>query len=305
MKKALLLIIGTFVLFSCQKYPEYAGNFNKKIKIDGLQREYILHLPFGYSQNKEQKIPLLIALHGGGGNPRNMMNESDFNKISNKENFIVVYPAAYDNFWADARDASKSSLNNIDDVNFIKALVDTLSIHYNIDKNMIYVTGISNGGFMTQTLLCALPDLFAGGASVIATLPENFRDSVPLNSVSSMLIVGTDDPLVPYEGGEMINPTSGGFIISAEETAKIWAKSNSCDTIPVKTDLPDIEDDETTITLYEYKNGQKPVQLYVVNGGGHAWPGGSQYLPKSVIGKRSKDINASEIIWEFFKNNPK
>ena len=231
------------------------------------------------------------------------MNETDFNKIANDENFVVLYPAGLNKKWADARNTTESSINNVDDVNFIRNLIDTLSANYNIDKNKVFVTGVSNGGFMTQTLLCAMPETFAAGATVIATLPENLKDSTSQNLSSVLFIVGTDDPLVPYEGGELQEPTSGGFILSAENSALIWAKSNSCDTTPIKTDLPDLKDDETTVTLFDYQNGQKTVQMYVVNNGGHALPGGSQYLPKSVIGIRSKDIDAVEIIWNFFKNN--
>jgi len=307
MKNFNFLVLFLFVpfIFSCQDFPDYAGNFNRTITVDELERNYIIHLPLGYHQNTDNLYPLVLVLHGGGGNDSKIMRETDFNKVANDENFIVVYPDGLNNSWADARNASESSIQNIDDVNFIRTLIDTISSNYNIDQARIYVTGISNGGFMTQTLLCALPDVFAAGASVVATLPQNLKDSVPQSKISVMFIVGDSDPLVPFEGGEMIKPSSGGFILSAFESVMLWAKQNSCDTIPIEADMPDLYDDETTVTLFDYENGNKSVQMYVVNNGGHGWPGGSQYLPKSVIGIRTKDIDATEVIWQFFKDNSK
>lgn len=305
MKYFKFIFFLVLIFFSCQKYPEYGGNFEKTIEVDGQKREYILHLPIGFNKIQEDKLPLLIVLHGGGGNPNQIMRSTDFNKIANSHKFIVLYPAGLNKKWADARNTTESSVAGIDDVEFIRQLIDTINTHYNIDENRIFVTGISNGGMMIQTLLCALPEVFAAGASVVANLPENLSDSLPQNKVACMYILGTDDPLVPFEGGEMQAPTSGGFILSANESAKLWAISNLCDTIPDKTELPDLKNDETTITLFDYQNGEKDVKLYVVNNGGHCWPRGSNILPESIVGKRTKDIDATEIIWNFFNENQK
>lgn len=301
----IILVFLLITNISCQKYPEISGNFNRKIKIDNYKRSYKLHLPKDFNKNKDNLFPLVVVLHGGGGNSRQIKKETDFNEMSDKENFIVVYPEALNRKWADGRETTESSVEGIDDVNFIKTLIDTLENHYNIDENRIYVTGISNGGFMTITLLCALPDVFAAGASVTAMLPVKLEDSVPSNKNSLLMIAGDEDPLVPFEGGQMQKPSSGGLILSAFETCKLWAVNNSCDTTPTIEQLPDLKDDGTTVSLYTYPNGTKSVQMYVVNNGGHTWPGGSQYLPKKVIGKLSKDIDATECIWEFFKNNEK
>ncbi|NDJ35407.1 MAG: prolyl oligopeptidase family serine peptidase [Chloroflexi bacterium] len=271
----------------------------ERITVDGLERGYVLHLPPAYDGSTP--LPVIVALHGGGGRALNMRNLTDLNPLANQEGFIVVYPQGIDQNWADGRGATGPDQTGVDDVNFILTLLDALAAEYAIDPARVYATGISNGGFMSQRLACEAPDRFAAVASVAATFQADFSCD-PARPTPVLFILGTDDPLVPYEGGEVAGER--GAIFSAEESVTRWAAINGCgDTPPVTTTIPDAAADGTTAevtTIGPCAQGSA-VELVTVVGGGHTWPGGRQYLGEGLIGKTSRDFSASAWIWSFFK----
>ena len=131
----------------------------------------------------------------------------------------------------------------------------------------------------------------------------------PSHPVSVLAVNNVDDPLVPFDGGEIyghFHRVKLGEVLSVDESVGFWVKRNGCSTTPVVVEEPDRDPgDGTRVTSKQYLNGidGTEVILYIVEGGGHTWPGGIQYLPKWVIGKTSRDINANEIIWSFFKRH--
>jgi len=126
--------------------PPSQYNYTKSLLVNRLQRSYIVHLPISYSNSRQW--PLVIVLHGGGSEAWTMNLLTDFNALADKEGFVIVYPEGYKNGWNDGRGASgiKSQAENIDDVAFISFLIDKLIQDPNINKEMVYATGISNGG---------------------------------------------------------------------------------------------------------------------------------------------------------------
>jgi polyhydroxybutyrate depolymerase len=129
-----------------------------------------------------------------------------------------------------------------------------------------------------------------------------------MRPLSIFLTLGTDDPLVPYDGGEIIlfNKTYG-WVISANETVDFWVTHNGCNTTPVVSYLADIDPrDGVIVRSQEYKQGDEGtrVLVYTMIGGGHTWSGGPQYISKSIIGNTCRDYDQSQVIWEFFKGNP-
>lgn len=275
------------------------------ITIDGLERTYLLHLP--EKSTSVNNLPLLFVFHGGGGTGKQIMKETGFNKISDKEKFIVVYPNGENKGWNDGRDEPKEK-TKYDDVNFISRLIDTICRQYNIDTNRIFSTGISNGGFFSFYLAYKMSNKFLAVAPVTANIPKNLKDKYSLeNPVSLLLINGTEDPLVKYEGGKIgfRFGKSRGTSISTDETISIFKKLIKCSDKPKIEEIPDkIEDDECYATKYTYTGGinNTDVVLIKIINGGHTWPGGSQYLPKKLIGNTCKDFKAAEVIWDFFKS---
>jgi len=295
---AVLLLVFGFSVSILQAQGE-------KLTVDGLERTYQLHLPADYDE--DTAYPLVIALHGGGGNSSNMINLTKFNDLSDSEGFIVVYPDGIENHWNDGRGLQdrRAQREDIDDVNFIRTLIDHLSASYNVDSERVYATGISNGGHMSFRLACELSDRIAAIGVVVANLSEPLVAMCqPKHPVSVLIINGTTDPLIPFEGGDgYAANTYLGTVLSAEDSMLFWVEQNECPIEPEKTQLPDAAPFDGTRVLLEAYEGcaeDTTVQLYTVVNGGHTWPQGPQYAPRFVIGRVSRDINGSETIWDFF-----
>jgi polyhydroxybutyrate depolymerase len=273
--------------------------------VDGVTREYHVHVPPGYDGS--EPVPLVLALHGGGGEGNKMDELTGFNDVADEEGFMVVYPQGVNKRWNDGRDIqSLLPVEPPDDVKFLGDLVRQLTVDYNVDENGVYACGISNGAFMSYRLAVEYPDVFSAVAGVAAQVSAALKEKYPPREpIPVMMILGNEDPLVPYEGGEirLFGILSRGEVLSAEESVELWVKNNGCNEIPETTYYDDINaEDESVVRRDEYVSGVgADVVLITVEGGGHTWPGGWQYLNDEIIGKTNRDINASAIIWEYFK----
>jgi len=278
-------------LFMLIGLPAIAQSQQKReqIIVDGMKRAFVTYVP---GTEKSEKMPVIISLHGGFASPKGMFHLADFRPIAEREKFIVVCPASK-NIWHDDAD-----IKGIDDVKFIDQLITYIIDTYHADASRIYVTGISNGGFMTSRLACQLHQRIAAVAVVAASLVinEGYDLAAPM---PVMYIHGTKDPVVAFKGGRMF----GRQIYSHEEILKKWVVMNHCSTEPIITRIPDNANDGTTITKEEYDNPSNNLKVigYTINNGGHTWPGGWQYAPKFIIGKTTKNLNACQTIWDFFK----
>ena len=283
-------------------------DFSGVLVHSGLRRSYIVHI--GAACDLNRPAPLVIVLHGGGGNGAGMVKLTGFNVVSDREGFIVVYPDGIDRHWNDGRGVEwyRAHRQDIDDVGFISALTDELSRKLNIDAKRVYATGISNGGMMSYRLGCELSDRIAAIAAVAASLAVNkVKEWSPTRPIPVMIIAGTADPLVPWNGGYIrYGERIYGTVLSVPETVEFWVEKNGCPARPVVRRLPDLDPTDGTVVRREVYSGCKggaEVVLYAVEGGGHTWPGGLQYLPERIIGKTSREFSASEVIWQFFKQH--
>jgi polyhydroxybutyrate depolymerase len=280
----------------------------------GLKRTFRIYIPASY--NKSVQSPLVIALHGKGGKGRSMilLTRKGFNKLAEKDGFIVVYPDGIERNWNDGRmddeTNDRAHSENIDDVGFISALIDTMILNYNADPGRIYVTGISNGAIMSYRLACELSHKISAIAPVDGNIAYLLMPEYsPSDPVSVLAINNVDDPLVPFDGGEIyghFHRVKLGKVLSTEESVMFWVKHNRCSLEPVVTEEPDRDPKDGTRVIskqYLNHNSGTEVILYIVEGGGHTWPGGIQYLPKGMIGKTSRDFSATEVIWAFFKRH--
>ena len=283
---------------------EKHGDLSRSIKVADLTRTYLIHVPPNISS---RSIPLVLVFHGGGSTPEGMSRYTRFDDLADKNGFIVVYPEGTKRQWNDGRLAAPK----VDDVAFVRAILDEIEKNYTVDTHRIYATGISNGAIFSQRLACEMSGTLAAIAPVAGTMPTVYSPSCkPAAPISVLMVHGTDDPLVPYNGG-MIRVGSlgiGGNVWSAADTINYWKEHDHCSSQPKRNSAPDADPtDGTTISEDEYagcRDGTS-VLLYTVNGGGHTWPGGFQYLPESFIGKTSKDMDATEVIWRFFASHPR
>ncbi len=292
---------------ACNKEPavvpdQPSAQTTVTIGIDGRTRSYIRYLPTGW--NNTRNMPLVMVLHGGTlGNPENMLANADFRPLAEAEKFVAIYPAGIENNWNDGR-PTDANLLGVDDVSFCRQLIDQLINEFNIDPGAVFVTGISNGGFMASRLACELSDKVAAIGVVAATIEANtiYPTCAPSNAVAALYIHGTADRFVPIAGGEM-TLGDGGFIVSHTAAIAKWLLLNNITSAPVITNLPDIADDGTTITETRYTNPATGIEVigYVILNGGHTWPQGTGPNYPNLVGLRSMDMNATEVIWEFFK----
>jgi len=272
----------------------------------GAVRSYLVYAPPASRKRGARLPPVLMVLHGGGGGARQIMTFTRFNPIAAREGVVVLYPQGLDRGWNDGREFQGRDTNK-DDVGFLLAVVgDVERQGIEIDRAAIGVTGISNGGFMAMRMACEAAGHIAGIAAVTAAMPaETGARCRPARAVPVLVINGTHDPMVPYEGGQVrAFFRNRGAVWSTGRTAEFWASVNGCIGVPRSAALADLDPSDGTITIrHDYQGCRRaPVTLLEVQGGGHTWPGGSQYLPTGLVGRVSRDFDAGEAILAFFKS---
>ena len=267
-------------------------------------RSYLVHVPPKYDPKKP--TPVVLVLHGAGMNGRMMAWFCGFSKKADEAGFIAVYPngtglADLLLTWNAGGFQGWAAERQPDDVAFIAKLLDDLATVVTVDPKRVYVTGMSNGGMMCYRLAAELSDRIAAIAPVAGTMAiDNYN---PKRPVPVMHFHGTADKLVPFGGPGSRTPKFLGFK-SVEDTIKICAKANGCPEEPKVVKLPDKAGDGTSVTKKTYGPGKDgaEVVLFVIEGGGHTWPG--QQPPVGFIGKSTKNISANDLIWEFFQKHP-
>jgi polyhydroxybutyrate depolymerase len=270
---------------------------------DGRVRTYRLYVP----SSLHEPAPLLLVLHGGGGSGSNMelMTHRGFNRVADRDGALVVYPDGVGRNWNDGRTdvRAKAMQEHVDDVGFLRALVRELSARYRLDAKRVYSTGISNGGFMSFRLACDAADVFAAVAPVAANLSVDLGPQCkPSRPVSVAMLNGTEDPLVPWKGGQVgLWGIKRGEAWSSEQTFDTWATLDGC---TVKSDdqvFDNDEDDGTSVVLHVRSQcrGGTEVRLYEIRGGGHNWPRGEKYLSERIVGRISQELDGVKEVWGF------
>jgi polyhydroxybutyrate depolymerase len=305
------LLLGSGCLFASPADDESKTGPSRYLTVsmvhDTMQRTYHIHLPPGFSVDKP--APLVIALHGGGGVGRNFdenATQGSLTVAADSRNIVLVFPEGIGKQWNDGRSEVRAGKPSPDDVGFIAAIIDAMVKTYGIDPHRVYVTGISNGGFMSVRLALDVSEAIAAIAPVAAQFPLALTGKTPKRPISVMLINGTEDPLVPFQGGHVRLFRFGrsrGKVHSTAETIETFRLQNHCRQVPKQIKIQDTTpDDGATVEIEEYPGGLEGSEVILVKilGGGHTWPGGNQYLKPRIIGPVCRDINASEMILDFF-----
>ena len=285
-----LLVLGALtitVLFSI------LDKTNGRIVSSGLERTYLLYVPASYDPSAP--VPLIISLHGFVEWPAHQMQISGWNDLADEYGFIVVYPSGtkFPRRWQ-AGSRIGDSTDPMLDVKFISDLIDELEQNYNIDPARIYANGLSNGGGMSFLLGCALSERIAAIGGVAGAYAIPLEECHPSRPVPMIAFHGTADPIVPYHGG--ISGDNGFNFPDLPQWMEARAALNGCDGSSI--DLP--ASGEASGIRYTGCAQGADVVFYTIAGGGHSWPGGDP-LPKWIVGITSQDINATQIMWEFFK----
>ncbi len=294
LKLFLLLILST------TSYSQYDS-----LNHDGLNRKYLLHLPSEYNENTPTHYPLVVAMHGGFGNAFNMESQSQFSNLADTSEtpFIVVYPEGIISplgisSWNSGECCGYASRTNVDDVGFISSLIILLEENYLIDTNMIYATGMSNGGMMSYRLAAELSDKIAAIAPVSSAMSyEEILEpsrAIPIIHFHSFI-----DTQIPIEGGTGTGLTDYNYL-PLDSVLNVWANLNNCKN---NNDTLYNKPGEYLYKVWKQCDNKANIKLYVTYDGGHSWPGGTQPRPEADL--PSKIINANPLIWSFFLEHPK
>lgn len=298
----LLMLLAMAVVFACSLFSAPKPDFGTKyhIKVGSSDRVYYLHLPPNAASG--QALPLVLAFHEGGGQASGMAETTHLNSVSDQHGFAVAYPEGIDRHWNDTLVNTSA-----DDVGFVSALIDQLIKDKHVDGSRVYATGISNGGFFSIRLACELTGKIAAVAVVSATLPEAFIHSCrPSRPISMLFMDGTQDKFVPINGGYVAGDRVR--VLSLDATAQFWVAQDHISAKGQQQQVPNTDRrDHTQAEFTTYRDSKTNVEVvvYKIVGGGHTWPGGSQYLPRWLIGRVDRDFDASQIIWQFFQSHPR
>jgi polyhydroxybutyrate depolymerase len=277
--------------------PAPSGTTTYSFAHDGQTRVYNLHVP--PSLDRAVAVPLVVELHGGGGSGDNIDGLTGFYALADRTGFVVAAPSGLGKSWNDGRLETSASSGGADDVGFLSEMIDRIAGQVAIDRGRVYVAGISNGAIMAGRLACELPDRFAAVAQVAGTASVQIAARCnPGRPIPILEIHGTADPLVPYSGGTVAAQFKGGRgqVVGVDQWASYWVANNA--------DIPEAQvsslGSDTTVRAWRGNSPQSDVIFYRVDGAGHTWPGGKQYLPKLLIGTTTRSFDATTTIWQFF-----
>ncbi len=260
------------------------------VHFDGMnhQRDFVVHLPSGYKKSQE-KLPVLIVLHGNPSNGRQMKLWTGMNKTADEHGFIVVYPNALQKKWPIIPQENSVEINDF------QRLINKIKKDYRADADRFYLAGISGGGIFSFQIMKELPHLFTGVIVVSGNLPRPYEHEF-FEPASFMFVHGTGDYL--YPGREEL--------LSAEETLSKWISVNNCNNSPDETELPESnKKDHSSVTVFQY--GCSPgyeIAFYRIKGGGHQWPNANfdaNLFHGKPLGPMNKDLNTNEAIWKFMQ----
>jgi polyhydroxybutyrate depolymerase len=259
--------------------------------VAGEERGYVLHVPEGLDRSRP--VPLVISLHGAGLWGGAQRDISRWNDVADREGFIVAYPSgkghASPRVWRMGGGPGTAR-----DVEFITRLIDTLVARHGVDRERVYLNGLSNGGGMTFAFSCIAPERIAAAGMVGSALSFPWKQCAEAAPLPVMIVNGTADPVIPYEGGKTW-VASFAFPSVPQFTAR-WAQRNRCRPSPHDSVVG------PTVKRREYRGcaGGASVVLYTLEGDGHVWPGGGR-VPEWLSGTDSRNLDASRVMWDFFR----
>ena len=298
-------LFGYFIYSPDPEVPQLSGKLTKSsIEVGGLKRNYRTYIPKGLAKS----APLVVVMHGSGQNGAQIRLETgyEFERLADQHGFAVVYPDAYTFDWNDCSKVGDFSVNGVgvDDVGFLNLLVDKLITEIAVDRNRVFATGVSAGGFMSIRLALEAPTRFRAVAAVSANVPstENFKCTPAQPGASVMIMNGTKDPLVPFDGGESSLFGlffKGGNVRSARESGQYFADHNRLVAAPIANSNA-VADGIGVEQISWRDSSAVEVELIVVHGGGHGLPQPFWRRPR-LLGPSPMTPDGPAMIWAFFE----
>lgn len=307
---ALLLMAAAAVPLAAQR--DIPAGFQRRTLVhQGATRSYYIHFPPGYSSAK--RYPVLILLHGGGGNALQALESYPVQSVTDRQGAILVAANGTGPLprrealltWNVAFGFGAALEKKVDDTGFLRQLILSLRDSESVDPKRVYLTGLSNGAIMCHRAGAANSDLVRGIAPVCGTVggrdesgSQMLLPEKPTKPVDVVMFCGALDDSIPLEGGRQRRSAdkTTKVVMSAEESAEFWVKANGCQPTPHVEELP-----QQKATRKTWKGGREGTQvvLYILHNQGHAWPGGA--APKRrVADQPSTLLKAHDVMWRFF-----
>jgi polyhydroxybutyrate depolymerase len=267
---------SAYATAGCGNAAAAGGLIDEMSTPEGI-RSYRLHIPANY--HNRTATPLVVNFHGYGRTALEQETYSQFVPVSERNGFILVTPegSGSPQGWDIPGVYAE---NGYDDVGFVAQLVAELGGKFCLDTRRMYATGLSNGAEMASLVGCRLPYLFAAVAPVAGVIYDGC-DGGPMPVIA---FHGTEDYNVPFE--------------IAPPAMADWAGHNGCTGELESTPIGEHVREQR----YSGCEGEDVI-LYVIEGGGHTWPGAED--DAGGVGPTTHEINASELIWLFFASHPK
>ncbi len=323
------LMLMLLLLVGCGGIPERPGSVADigpawppdpllTLRYGDRDRLFRLHLPAG--DNGRQPRPLVVMLHGAMGNGALFAERTGFNRIADREGVIVAYP--YGTGWSEQRLLTWNAGyccfyardHRVDDAGFVAALIDRLQSDYPVDPQRIYLAGFSNGGMLALRLAAQMGRHIAAVAAVAGTIGGREASGTPFIASPSpkgmpsvLLIHGLADEQVPYDGGRGRKTIGSRMDASVEQALDLWSRNNRCRPQPRRIAMA-----SGRVERWDYLCRGGALVLYRLLSGGHSWPGGEavsgwsmeEMAVRLLLDNPSRDIDASEVIWRFFREHP-
>lgn len=288
MRKFVLLIAVLFI-----SLPAYA----ETIRLG--DRSYRIELPAN-----PKGAPLILALHGGGGDPDQFASASGLGRAATRAGFAVVFPAGTGRrgdrllTWNGGYCCGSAARRGVDDLAFLTDVIRDAATRFGVDGTGVYLAGMSNGAIMAETFAARNPGLVRAVAGVAGTM-DTQRTRVK-GQVPALIIHGTADSMVPYEGGQ--GDTSITRTDFASVASVVQAFLAPWGTVTKASRTIDRKDDGTSVTVTDYASGSAVVlRLITIEGGAHHWPGGRK---ARLSEGKTQEIDANAEILRFFKAYP-
>jgi polyhydroxybutyrate depolymerase len=280
-----------------------AGVIIQTMVVGGRDRTYEVDVPSSYTGKRP--YGLVLGLHPLSVTYQFMPSEVGFAAMQQKYNFIGVAPSGLTTptpFW----DAAPTTPNY--DVTFLAALLTHLERTLCVNDAQVFSTGISNGAQMSSLLGCRMSHRLAGIAPV-----EGEEYLTPCNGRPMPILAfhGTADPVLPYSGGGLnateiaklyawhgVIPTGMPKPLGIDESMSLWAKHNGCNPKPVEVRVA------FDVQKRTWTGCRAKTVLYIIDGGGHGWPGKPVPAMEKQFGHDTSSIDASSLIFRFFFGHP-
>jgi len=293
--------------------PETTGRLlPAEMRWEGRTRTWLTYRP----EQLREPAALVLAFPGSGqsGEALRVATNFGFEVLADRDGFLLVYAEAWREGsalgpeWNDCRKHTRqpAHLENVDDVGFVLEVLEATAREYAIDRARVYAAGVSDGGQLAYRMATEHPDRFAAIAAIVAQQPATGNSGCPepRGPVSVLVMNGTDDPIIPYAGGEASfhGWFSAGEVQSTEGTISHWKRVDAIDAPGTRDELPDGDPaDGSTVVRERWRAASgHEVVLYSIVGGGHSIPGGYRGAPAFLLGATNQDIDATEEIWAFF-----